>query len=256
MTATLVSNTVNHGILPGYKGGYGADITITSSGAVNGATYAVYGVYLVSNVSIVNAGHLHAGAIPACCSTLRIISIIRAASMAADLVSGCNMVLACSTPARSPPGMWGVGLQAGSSLRNQGLISGNTLGVQIISSTASNIGTIFGGVAGVALEAGYLANSGNIGGTSIVSFSCPAAPRIAVRSRERSRGVAITGGAFINSGSIGGTDPSGLLRRRRFTNSSTGRISGTSALRPTPPAPCCPPSATRETSLALWKVSI
>jgi hypothetical protein len=228
---TVISTTISGGLVPGYKS-TGIDLTVTSTGAVFGNTYAVYASDLFSNPVVINAGLLSATEIAVFMNNsgayLENSGVISGWLAGLDLTAGRmanngqiiggTIGVVTGPSATLQQGQNGqiygttIGLYAdNSAITNDGAIAGGKIGFVNIGGTLTNEagGVIKGNEIGIAQQQGNVFNAG-----TVIGYTSGA-------------GIA-GGGSFTNTGTISGLSDGfslyGTWSSAEMTN--TGRISG------------------------------
>ncbi len=205
MTTSIVSTTVNHGVIPG-ESAYSIDLTITGSGVVNGITYGVYGTSLLGSVGINNAGHINGN----------------------DFGVMLTGLASLNNSGSIHGGVAGVEMQGGG-LDNTGIITGGTIGLLVNNAdlAVTNSGIIYGVTLGLYAQSSTITNSGSISGNFIAaqiengSFTNSAGGTIS------SKNIGLAGdGAFIRNDGLVTGQPigAGIYGTGIFDN--TGVING------------------------------
>lgn len=148
---------LNNGIIESY--GFGASVTVTSTGTVSGSGTVDVTLGTLANYGSITASSIRAGSVYNDGSIAAAVTLTGGATLsnaAGGTITGAGVVgiteanvvtNAASIGGTSGP-MVGIDLQAGGSVSNTGSIAGQTSGVQVAggAGTITNAGTITGGV--------------------------------------------------------------------------------------------------------------
>lgn len=160
MTTTTISTAFNHGIILG-EGNFGDTLTITPTGILNSASYAIYGIAgTITNEGKIDTGdfgiYLASGG-----------ELLNTGSIYGKTLGGGGVGLTVTNAGTIGGGREGALLGAFSTLHNSGLITSKDIALAVIGAMVDNTGTVNGGVAGIYMESGSLVNAGTIFGATL-----------------------------------------------------------------------------------------